>query len=75
VLERWCDHIVETPEFVILYRRAFAEFGTLALWNLRCLDSPTPEDALVIARALRIEGNLQARRLAEQIEKASRAAL
>jgi len=39
------------------------------------LDAPQPEDALVIARALRIEGNLDARRLAEQIEQACRAAV
>ena len=69
------DQTVETPEFVTLYRRAFAEFGAMALWNLRAFDSPTPEDALVVARALRIEGNLKARRLAEQIEQACRAAL
>jgi hypothetical protein len=39
------------------------------------LDAPQPEDALVVARALRIEGNLAARRLAEQIEQVCRAAL
>lgn len=38
-------------------------------------EEPTPEDALVVARALRIEGNLDARRLAERIEQACRAAL
>jgi hypothetical protein len=57
-----------------LYRRAFQEFGARALWNKRVLESPTPEDALVIARALRIEGNREARVLAEQIEQACRAA-
>jgi hypothetical protein len=62
-------------DFAILYRRAFADFGTQALWNKRFLDEPTPEDALVIARALRIEGDREARQLAEQIEKACRAAL
>ena len=61
-------------DLATLYRRAFAEYGTLALWNLRAFDAPTPEDALVVARALRIEGNLAARRLAEQIEQACRAA-
>jgi len=55
-------------DFVSLYRRAFAEDSTRALWNKRVLDVPTPEDALVVARALRIEGNREARRLAEQIE-------
>jgi hypothetical protein len=63
-----------TPEnqgdFVSLYRRAFVEYGTHALWNKRMLERPTPDDALVIARALRREGNRAARRLAEQIEQA-----
>jgi len=63
------------PEFVTLYRRAFTEFGALALWNIRSFETPTPEDALVVARALRIEGNLKARRLAEEIEQACRAAV
>jgi len=51
-----------------LYRHAFAEYGTQALWNKRMLEDPTPEDALVVARALRIEGDRAARRIAEQIE-------
>ncbi len=59
----------------VLYRRAFEEFGTQALWNRRMLDSPTPDDALVIARALRIEGDRRARALAEEIEAACRAAV
>jgi hypothetical protein len=58
-----------------LYRRAFAEYGTRSLWNKRLLDAPTPEDALVVARALRIEGDREARGLAEQIERACHAAL
>ncbi len=57
-----------------LYQRAFSEYGTQALWNKRRLDTPTPEDAMVIARALRIEGDRDARRLAEQIEQVCRAA-
>ena len=65
----------EPQDFATLYRRAFAEFGALALWNLGSFEAPTPEDALVVARALRQEGNLQARRLAEQIEQACRAAV
>lgn len=64
---------VETNDFVTLYRRAFAEFGARALWNKRLIDPPTKEDALVIARALRIEGNRAARELAEQIERACHA--
>lgn len=54
-----------------LYRRAFAEFGSRALWNMRQLDKPTPRDALALARQLRIEGNLQARALAERLEKSA----
>jgi hypothetical protein len=67
------EQITDPPLFVNLYRRAFREFGAQALWNKRCLDAPQPEDALVIARALRIEGDLEARRLAELIEEACRA--
>ena len=62
-------------ELLSLYRRAFAEYGAQALWNKRVLESPTPEDALVIARALRIEGDLGARLLAERIERVCRAAV
>ncbi len=62
-----------SEHFVLLYRRAFAEFGTRALWNMRSLEEPKPEDGLVVARALRIEGNREARLLAEQIEQACRA--
>jgi hypothetical protein len=61
-----------TPDYTRLYLQAFEQFGARALWNKRVLDHPTPEDALVIARALRIEGDRQARRLAEQIEQACR---
>ncbi len=63
------------PTFEILYRLAFARYGTHALWNKRLLDKPTREDALVVARALRIEGDRAARLIAEQIESACRAAL
>jgi hypothetical protein len=69
------DAPAEPETFATLYRRAFAEYGAQALWNKRILDEPTQEDALVIARALRIEGDREARKLAEQIEKACRAAL
>jgi hypothetical protein len=62
-------------DFVSLYRRAFAKYGTWALWNLRSFDAPTAEDTLAVARALRIEGDLNARRLAEQIEQACRAVI
>lgn len=62
-------------DFTSLYRRAFVEYGTHALWNRRLLEAPTLEDALAVARALRIEGNREARRLAEQIERACHAAV
>jgi hypothetical protein len=61
-------------DFVSLYRRAFKEYRSRALWNVRELEDPSPEDALAITRYLRVEGNLAARRLAEQIEKACHAA-
>ena len=66
---------IQPEDLTTLYRRAFAEYGTRALWNKRLLEEPTPEDALVVARALRIEGDREARRLAEQIEQACRAAI
>jgi len=65
----------QTLEFVNLYRRAFEEFGKAALWSSKPVSDPTPEDALAITYSLRVEGDLQARRLAEQIEQACRAAL
>ena len=52
-----------------------APHGARALWNKRELEAPTAADALVVARALRIEGNREARQLAERIERACRAAL
>jgi hypothetical protein len=62
-------------DFASLYRRAFQEFGASALWSSRAVPDPTPADALAITYTLRLEGDLQARRLAEQIEQACRAAL
>jgi len=62
-------------EIVGLYRRAFAEFGVRALWNIREFDDPTVEQVLAITRQLRIEGDMNARRLAEEIEEAARAHL
>jgi hypothetical protein len=58
-----------------LYHRAFREYGTIALWNLRELAEPGPEEAMAITRSLRIEGDLNARALAERIERACRAAM
>lgn len=64
---------VKEDDFIPLYRRAFADFGARALWNKRQFEAPCREDALVVARALRIEGNRAARELAEQIERACHA--
>ncbi len=63
------DQSNKPEDFVSLYRSAFKEFGGRALWNVRELEDPSPEDALVVALCLRVEGNLAARRLAEMIER------
>jgi hypothetical protein len=62
-------------EVVRLYRQAFADFGALALWSSRPVPDPTLADALAITRSLRVEGDRNARRLAERIEEACRAAV
>lgn len=62
-----------TDDIKALYQQAFADFGATALWSSRPVPDPTPEDALAITRSLRVEGDMRARRLAEQIEKACRA--
>jgi hypothetical protein len=64
----------DAPAYVVLYRRAFQRYRVHALWNLRYLEEPSPEEALIIARALRIEGDMPARFLAESIEQACGAA-
>jgi hypothetical protein len=66
---------VHASEITTLYRRAFADYRTCALWNLRQFEDPTVEQALSVARHLRVEGDMGARHLAEQIEKAARASL
>lgn len=52
-----------------LYRRAFVEYGAIALWNMRPVAHPTAGDALAITDALRVEGDLGARKLAFEIER------
>jgi hypothetical protein len=64
-----------TAEVTRLYQRAFDEFGARALWSTRRIEHPSAAAALAITESLRVEGNLAARRLAEQIEQACRAAL
>jgi hypothetical protein len=57
-----------------LYRQAFAEYGAVALWNMRPVEHPTPGAALAITGALRTYGSMPGRRLAEEIERLCRAA-
>ncbi len=64
----------EQDDLGTLYRRAFQDYGTSALWSSRAVTNPTPDDGLAITRSLRVEGDLGARRLAELIENACRAA-
>ena len=64
----------EPNELAGLYRMAFKDFGASALWSSRPVVDPTPEDVMAITRSLRVEGDLRARRLAEQIEQAYRRA-
>ncbi len=64
------------PEPVVsLYLRAFAEFGVRSLWSRKPTESVTIAQALVVAEALRHEGDMKTRSLAVQIEAACRAAL
>jgi hypothetical protein len=56
-----------------LYRQAFAQFGSVALWNLTPAERATPGSALAITSALRTHGSMDGRRLAEAIERLCRA--
>lgn len=58
-----------------LYRRAFHEFGAQSLWSRKPSEHPTITQALVVAQALRREGNMKSRPLAAKIEEACRASL
>ncbi len=62
-------------DYTELYRRAFERFGASALWSSRAVPNPTRADALAITYSLRVEGDMEARRLAEKIEQACRAAV
>jgi hypothetical protein len=64
----------QPEDLASLYRRAFAEYGTRALWNMRPVEDPTPADALAITKALRTHRRVDGRRLAERIEELCRAA-
>lgn len=64
------------PEDVVsLYQEAFARFGASVLWSRRARPNPTIGMALVVAEALRRDGDMRARAMAVRIEEASRAAL
>ena len=69
------ERTVQKEDYVTLYNEAFEKFRMLALWSSRPVPNPTPADALAITRSLRVEGNLESRRLAERIERACRAAV
>jgi hypothetical protein len=62
-----------TTEIQTLYREAFRNFGSVALWNMRPVKEPTRADALAITPALRTHGRMDGRRLAERIEAICRA--
>jgi hypothetical protein len=62
-----------TNDVKALYERAFRDFGSVALWNMRPIQNPTEADALAITAALRTHGRIEGRRLAEHIEALCRA--
>ncbi len=64
----------QTDDWKALYHEAFRRFKHRCLWNVREYDSPDEGVALSTARQLRYEGNMEARRLAERIERAIHAA-
>jgi hypothetical protein len=66
---RAMDDDIKQREIERLYRQAFAEYGTIALWSMRPVEHPTAGDALAITNALRVEGDLAARKLAFDIER------
>ena len=74
VLEQNMDKQERLDEIARLYRQAFAEFGPIALWSSRPVANPTPGAALAITQSLRVNGNMDSRRLAEKIESLCRAA-
>lgn len=74
MLERSMDKQERLIEIERLYRQAFAEYGAVALWNMRPVEHPTPGAALAITPSLRTHGSMAGRRLAEAIERLCRAA-
>jgi hypothetical protein len=67
------DKQEQLREIERLYRQAFAEYGAIALWNMKPVEHPTPGAALAITPALRTHGSMAGRRLAEHIERLCRA--
>jgi len=67
------EQTTELERLGSLYRRAFEFYGSVALWNMRPIDNPSPADGLAITKALRTHGGMEGRRLAEQIERLCRA--
>jgi hypothetical protein len=63
------------PEIAALYAEAFSRYGVQALWSRKPSRSPTIAMALVIAEALRREGDMACWGFAQRIEQACRAAL
>ena len=63
------DKMTKQEDLASLYRRAFAEYGPRALWNMRPVAKPSTGDALAITQALRTHGSMDGRRLAERIEE------
>jgi hypothetical protein len=68
----------QPEDLASLYRRAFAEYGTRALWNMRPAEhassgTSNPAGAMAITKALRTHGRMEGRRLAERIEELCRA--
>ena len=49
----------EPEDLDTLYRRAFKDYGSRALWNMRPIDAPTSSDALAIVKALRTHGGIE----------------
>jgi hypothetical protein len=63
----------QLAEIERLSRKAFAEYGAVALWSMRPVAHPTPGAALAITPALRTYGSMDGRRLAERLERLCRA--
>lgn len=61
-----------TPEQ--LYTHAWTHYAGRCLWNVRQAQTPTVADYKATARALKAKGDMQARRLADRLEEAARAA-